>query len=139
MSKLHHISDADLDRYHFDAIRGPELAMIEEHLLWCLHCVGREEKNLRNNREKKRAHVGHISTDDLELYHLGNMTDAMAIGGIEQHISECPDCADRMMAIDRFVHLVRAGVIRGDSLPSFPVSDSSQQAKPPFENKLRKV
>jgi len=51
MNELHHISDCDFRRYHCDAIRGPELAMIEEHLLWCFHCQGREEKNSRNTEE----------------------------------------------------------------------------------------
>ncbi len=111
MSELHHISDGDLDRYHFDAIRGPELAMVEEHLLWCFHCQRREEKNLRCIREKRRADLGHITTDDLELYQLGRMTDDQ-IAGIDHHLSECIDCEHRMLAIDRFVKLVRAGMIR---------------------------
>jgi len=44
MNELHHISDSDLTRYHCDAIRGPELAMVEEHLLSCLYFVHREEE-----------------------------------------------------------------------------------------------
>ena len=34
------------------------------------------------------------STDDLESFHLGHMTDTLAITGIEQHISECQECAE---------------------------------------------
>jgi hypothetical protein len=45
MSELHHISDSDFVRYHFDTIRGPELAMVEEHLLWCIYCARREAKS----------------------------------------------------------------------------------------------
>jgi hypothetical protein len=63
MSELHHISDCDLDRYHCEATTGPELAMLEEHLFWCVSCIGREEEI----REKGRSHVTHTSTDDLEL------------------------------------------------------------------------
>jgi hypothetical protein len=83
MSKLHYISDGDLTQYHVDAIRGPELVRIEEHFLWCSYCIGREVKHLRKIREKGRAHMGHISTDELELYHLGLITDAIALAEIE--------------------------------------------------------
>ncbi len=51
---------------------------------------------------------------DLELYQLGRMTDAQ-IAGIDLHLSECIDCSHRMLAIDRFVKLLRAGVIRAGS------------------------
>jgi len=54
MTELHHISDSDLTRYHFDAIRGPELAMVEEHLLWCLHCADREEISCAVRLERGR-------------------------------------------------------------------------------------
>ena len=74
MNQLHHISDGDFDRYHFDAIRGLELAMVEEHLLWCSYCRGREEKSCSMFGWKRAAHMNHISTDDLELYQLGHMT-----------------------------------------------------------------
>ena len=86
--------------------------MIEEHLLWCIDCVGREEEILHCVREKGRDHVDHISTDELGLYHSGDMTDTLAIARIEQHVSECQVCADRTLAIERFISLVRAGVIR---------------------------
>jgi hypothetical protein len=56
--------------------------------------------------------MDHISTDDLERYHLGRVSDALSVTGIEQHISECRDCADRMLAIERFIYSVRAGVIQ---------------------------
>ena len=55
---------------------------------------------------------GHISTDDLERYHLGQLQDAPALAGIEQHLSKCRDCADRMLAVERFCHLVWTGVIK---------------------------
>jgi hypothetical protein len=109
MNALHHISDSDFTRYHFDTIRGQELAIVEEHLLWCLECVRREEEICA---ELERAHMDHISIDDLELYHLGHIADASTIAGIEQHVSECQHCADRTLAIQRFVHLVRDSEIR---------------------------
>ena len=114
MNDLHHISSDDLNRYHFDAIRGPELAMVEEHLLWCLYCLDREEADLRGHR-KRRVHLHHISTYDLELFHLRQMTDAPAIAEIEQHVSECRECADRMLAVERFILSVQAGEIRAGS------------------------
>jgi hypothetical protein len=127
MSELFHISFADFDRYHFDAIRGPELAMIEEHLVWCIHCQGREDQNSRSIQEIGRAEMDHVTTDDLELYQLGHVTGAPTITEIEQHVLQCQECADRMLAIERFIKLVRVGVIRRDSLPSFPVGDSTEE------------
>lgn len=115
MSDLFHISDTDFDRYHFDAIRGPELAMIEEHLLGCFHCQRREEKFCATFGRKGTAMMDHVTTENLELFHLGRVTDALAIAEIEHHISECQECADRMLAIDRFIALVQAGVVRRDS------------------------
>jgi hypothetical protein len=38
MNKPHHVSDHDQERYYFGMIHGPELAVIEEHLLWCRDC-----------------------------------------------------------------------------------------------------
>ncbi len=96
MSERHHISDSDFGRYHNEAMTEPETGMIEEHLLWCFHCQEREEETLHSVREKGLAHMDHISIDDLELYHSGSMTDRLVIAGIEQHISECSECADRL-------------------------------------------
>jgi len=87
MSELHHLSDFDLNRYHFDAIRGAELAMVEEHLLWCLDCASRAEKSCVSFDWKGAAKMDHISTEDLELYHLGRVSDAHTVTNIEQHIS----------------------------------------------------
>ena len=114
MAELHHISELDFSRYHLGVMSEMEMAMIEEHLLWCRPCVDRSEGGLRNMSEKQVSHADHISTDRLELYHLGNLKDTQA--EIEQHISECQDCADRTLAIQRFVGLVRAGLIGGYSL-----------------------
>jgi hypothetical protein len=113
MSDLYHISDYDLDRYHCDSIRGPELAMIEEHLLSCVHCADREERLCAAFGCKGMVKMDHITTDDLERFQLGRIADAQAVIGIERHISKCQECADRMMAIERFLFLVRAGKFRG--------------------------
>src|SRR3954453_16106058 len=102
MEELHHISDSDLNRYHFDTIRGPELAMIEEHLRWCLHCAGREEISCAESGWKGTAEMEHVSTEDLERFHLGRVSDPQAVVSIEHHISECRECADR--GLDRAVH-----------------------------------
>ena len=38
---MEHISDDDLERYCLGMIpEGPELDLIEEHLLWCDECIG---------------------------------------------------------------------------------------------------
>jgi anti-sigma factor RsiW len=110
----HHISNHDLDRYHLARIPEAERALIAEHLLGCRDCHKRAEENLRSIREKGRAHLAHISTDDLERYQRGQLNDGQISAGIEQHVSECRECADRMLAIERFVQLVRAGVIRSE-------------------------
>jgi hypothetical protein len=127
MSERHHISDCDFDRYHFDAVRGLELAVIEEHLLWCFHCQRREEENLAQHPGETAgtSHGPHLDRRSGTLQ-VGSHDRRPGPAGIEQHMSECQQCADRMLAIDRFISLVRAGVIRRDSLPSFPVGNSAQ-------------
>jgi hypothetical protein len=41
---MEHISDTDLERYYLGVIPdGPELAVLEEHLLICSECVDRAE------------------------------------------------------------------------------------------------
>lgn len=40
---MHHISADDLERYYFWLMPGPELAVVEEHLFWCQHCMDRME------------------------------------------------------------------------------------------------
>lgn len=55
MTELHHISDSDFRRYQLGEIKGPELTMFKEHLLWCLPCLDRAEQNLRSGRQKKPA------------------------------------------------------------------------------------
>lgn len=57
--------------------------------------------------------LGHISTDDLERYQFGQLKEAPSLVEIKQHLSECLECADRMLAVERFIRLVRAGVFRG--------------------------
>jgi hypothetical protein len=58
MTQLHHISDGDFARYHFDVMRGLELAMVEEHLLWCLYCLGREAEELGPSSAEKLTPSG---------------------------------------------------------------------------------
>ena len=109
---LYHISTHDLNRYNLSLMRQQELAVIEEHLLWCRDCLDRSEDNLLNLREKVRTHVDHISIDDLERYNLGHFQDVPTLAELEQHLSECRDCADRKLALDWFIHLVKTGVIK---------------------------
>jgi hypothetical protein len=107
-----HISNQDLKRYHLSLIRDPELAVIEEHLVHCRDCLTRAEENLSGPREKGRASMGHLSIRDLERYHLGQFDGGPALVGIEEHLSDCWDCADRMLALDRFIRLVRTGAVK---------------------------
>jgi hypothetical protein len=37
----HHITDSDLERYYLGTFQGLELAMLEEHLFWCIPCGAR--------------------------------------------------------------------------------------------------
>ena len=72
MDQLHHVSDADLTRRHLDLMTGLELFVIEEHLLWCDYCTDRAGENVRT-LEKGRVHLGHVSTDELELFQAGGI------------------------------------------------------------------
>ena len=110
--KMLHISNQDLKRYHLSLIRDPELAVIEEHLACCRDCLTRAEENLSGLREKERASIGHPSIDDLERYHRGQFDGEPTLVDIEEHLSDCWDCADRMLALDRFIHLVRTGGVK---------------------------
>ena len=54
----------------------------------------------------------HISTDDLERYHLKRVR-GLELAAIEEHLLWCHDCLDRMEATERFINLVRAGATWG--------------------------
>ena len=45
---------------------------------------------------------------------------------IEEHLLWCQDCIDRMEATERFIDLVRAGVVRG----TFEVELLAEELKP---------
>jgi len=68
--RLHHVSDHDLNRYSLVMITGQELALIKEHLRWCLDCLDcldRVEENSHSVREKERAHLmAGLQTSPLE-------------------------------------------------------------------------
>jgi hypothetical protein len=108
----YHISPFDLRRYHCDAIRGPELAMVEEHLLWCQECIDRAEEDIQGIRMNDQELPWHPSPVELEGYHLGRLSFP-AVALIEDHIAGCQACADRSLALWRFVRLLRAGVVKG--------------------------
>ena len=86
--------------------------MVEEHLLWCHECLDRAEENLQSIRENGREHLGHIATDSLENYLIGRIEAAQAFQ-ISMHLLECTECTDRLMAVERFITILRSGVIRG--------------------------
>jgi len=109
MNQLHHITDADLRRRQLDSMTGLELFLVEEHLLWCDYCTNRAGENLRDLREKGHARMGHISTDELEVFLAGGLDDAVAAARIDEHVRACQECADRMLALRRFLNMVSAG------------------------------
>ena len=109
MSELHHISDADFTRRQLDSMTGLELFVVEEHLLWCDYCTERAGENLQDLREKGHAQMGHISTDELEVFLAGGLDDAVAAARIEEHLRACQHCAHRILAIGRFLNMVGAG------------------------------
>jgi anti-sigma factor RsiW len=47
LSDSQHISEDDLEAYYMDRIPEPELAKLEEHLLWCDGCLDRVEASDR--------------------------------------------------------------------------------------------
>lgn len=109
----HHLTVSEFARYHRGEVREPELSAIEEHLAWCQECLDRAEENLRSNQTSGQEQEEHVTTEDLEDYHLGNLKFVHS-ALIKLHCFQCQDCADRMLSIERFIHLLRAGVVRGN-------------------------
>jgi predicted metal-binding protein len=100
MTEPHHITTTDLNRYRLNVITGLELAMMEEHLLWCRQCFERTQENF----ESGESSCGHISVDEMELYHRRQLADEGREAVITSHVSRCQDCADRMLAVQRFLY-----------------------------------
>ena len=100
----YHLSSDDLNRYDLGHVRGQELAIIQEHRLWCQECLNRAVENLRSIRKNGREHMGHISMDNLERHHLGQMDTGPTLDAAK-HLSECGLCADRLEAVGRFISL----------------------------------
>lgn len=40
---MNHISEHDLERFHLGMVDETELALIEQHLLWCSQCIDAAE------------------------------------------------------------------------------------------------
>ena len=59
--------------------------------------------------------VNHISTERLEDYQSFGISALDST--IDDHLRECQDCRDRLLAIARFRELCKAGVIRGAERP----------------------
>ena len=38
-----HLTTEELEEHHFGRIAEPDLTRVEEHLLWCQHCIERAE------------------------------------------------------------------------------------------------
>jgi hypothetical protein len=66
-----------------------------------------------DRRVRIRDLAEHISTDEMELYHLGKIAEGPDLERIEEHLLWCQECLDRVEAVEHFIDMVRAGVIRG--------------------------
>ncbi len=55
----------------------------------------------------------HISDHDLELYHLGRVSDAAQLDRLEGHLLACPTCAERAEECAAFVDAIQTGIIDG--------------------------
>jgi hypothetical protein len=58
--------------------------------------------------------VKHLSDDDLERYHLGNITDDAELDIIEEHLLLCSDCIEAPVEAVQYVDAMRGATIRGD-------------------------
>ena len=56
------ISDDDLERYCLGTISEPELARIEEHMLFCHSCLTRAEETLEYLDTMRRALANEIAS-----------------------------------------------------------------------------
>jgi anti-sigma factor RsiW len=54
----------------------------------------------------------HISVDDMERYHLGQVQEPES-AVLEEHLLWCHRCLDQMEATERFVDRVRGGIVSG--------------------------
>ena len=64
---MEHIIDHDLERYYLGMVTDePELAVIEEHLLWCQPCIDRMKETERYvDAMKAGAIIGGFDVDVL--------------------------------------------------------------------------
>ena len=54
----------------------------------------------------------HISDDQLELYHLGKVTDESELAVLEEHLLACPgDCVERAEEVANRIDAIRAAII----------------------------
>jgi hypothetical protein len=51
---------------------------------------------------------GHIDNHELELYHLGMVTDEAELRPLEEHLLGCADCVARAEAAALYVDAIRA-------------------------------
>lgn len=69
----------------------------------------------------------HISSDDLERYCLNRVTDGPELAVIQEHLLQCQHCVDRAEALNQFIALARAGVVRGIFEVDLLRNDSDRQ------------
>jgi hypothetical protein len=57
----------------------------------------------------------HVPVDDIEKYY-GGILHGTDHALVEEHLLTCQYCADRLMAVQRFMLMVRAGQIRNQKV-----------------------
>lgn len=55
----------------------------------------------------------HVSDDDLERYHLGEVVNEIELAFLEEHLLICPECVHKAEFADDYVDALRAAIIGG--------------------------
>jgi hypothetical protein len=126
-SQDHHPTHNDLELLYCNELHcdggTATRASIEQHLLSCRRCrlllnaIRRFVEQLATGRIRTGTKVqpmkaDHISVDDMERYHLGKVQEP-ELALLEEHVLWCHDCLDRMEATERFIDMVRRGIVCG--------------------------
>ena len=69
------------------------------------------DQDMLPTRERLTLTTTHISDHDLEQYYLGSVL-APEGEAIEQHLTNCNVCLERMADVECFVGFVQSGVLR---------------------------
>jgi hypothetical protein len=89
------------DRQH---LRHDQIRLFVEYLV--------ASGKIRSNVKGRPVKADHISVDDMERYHQGQV-HGYELARVEEHLLWCQHCLDRMEATERFIDMVRRGIVRG--------------------------